>query len=61
MNIKIRNKIITDLTVAAAAVTLLSEKLTGTAIHEWLGVAALTAVLTHLLLSFDWFAAVSAC
>jgi hypothetical protein len=59
MNSKIRNKIITDLIVAAATVTLLSEKLTGEAIHEWLGVAALAALLTHLLLSFDWFAAVT--
>lgn len=59
MNSKTRNKIITDLIVAAATVTLLSEKLTGTAIHEWLGIAALAAVLTHLLLSFDWFAAVT--
>ncbi len=59
MNTKTRNKIITDLIVAAATLVLLSEKLTGEAIHEWLGVAALAAVLTHLLLSFDWFAAVT--
>ena len=59
MNTKTRNKIITDLIVAAATIVLLSEKLTGEAIHEWLGVAALAAVLTHLLLSFDWFAAVN--
>lgn len=59
MNSKTRNKIITDLVVAASTLILLSEKLTGTAIHEWLGVAALAAILTHLLLSFDWFAAVT--
>ena len=59
MNTKTRNKIITDLIVAAATLVLLSEKLTGEAIHEWLGVAALAAVLTHLLLGFDWFAAVT--
>lgn len=59
MNTKIRNKIITDLIVVASTLILLSEKLTGEAIHEWLGVAALAAVLTHLLLSFDWIAAVT--
>lgn len=59
INSKTRNKIITDLVVATATVTLLSEKLTGLAIHEWLGVAALAAILTHLLLSFDWFAEVT--
>ena len=59
MNTKTRNKIITDLIVAASTLILLSEKLTGEAIHEWLGVAALAAILTHLLLSFDWFATVT--
>lgn len=58
MNSKTRNKIITDLIVAAATVTLLSQRLTGNTIHEWLGVAALAAVLTHLLLSFDWIAGI---
>ena len=59
MNSKTRNKIITDLVVASATVILLSERLTGTAIHEWLGVAAIAAIITHLLLSFDWFVAVT--
>ena len=34
MNSKTRNKIITDLIVAAATVTLLSQRLTGNTIHE---------------------------
>jgi hypothetical protein len=57
MNKKNLYKIITDLTVAAGTLILLSEKLTGETIHEWLGVAGVAALLTHLLLSFDWFAA----
>jgi hypothetical protein len=52
-------KIITDTIVAVATVLLLSEKSTGGTIHEWLGVAGVAAILTHLLLSFDWFAAVT--
>ena len=59
MNKKTLYKIITDLTVAAGTLVLLSEKLTGETIHEWLGVAGVAALLTHLLLSFDWFAAVT--
>lgn len=58
-NKKIIYKIITDVTVAAGTVALLSEHATGTTIHEWLGVAGAVALLTHLLLSFDWFAAVT--
>jgi hypothetical protein len=50
-------KIITDVTVATGTVLLLSEKSTGITVHEWLGVAGLAALITHLLLSFDWFAA----
>ena len=50
---------ITDLVVAATTIVVISEKLTGETIHEWLGVAALAAILTHLLLSFDWFATVT--
>ncbi len=52
-------KIITDLTVAAGTIILLSERSTGVTIHEWLGVAGAAALVTHLLLSFDWFAAVT--
>jgi hypothetical protein len=52
-------KIITDVVVAAATVLLVSARATGITIHEWLGVAGAAAVLTHLVLSFDWFAAVT--
>lgn len=58
-NKKIIYKIIADVTVAVGTVLLLSERATGLALHEWLGVAGATALLTHLLLSFDWFAAVT--
>jgi hypothetical protein len=52
-------KIITDVIVAAGTVLLLSEKATGETLHEWIGVAGLAALLTHILLSFDWFAAIT--
>jgi len=52
-------KIITDVVVAIGTLLLLSEKATGETLHEWIGVAGLAALLTHLLLSFDWFAAVT--
>ena len=52
-------KIITDVIVAIGTLLLLSEKTTGETLHEWIGVAGLAALLTHLLLSFDWFAAVT--
>ncbi|MEW6029612.1 MAG: DUF4405 domain-containing protein [Chloroflexota bacterium] len=50
-------KIITDIVVAVGTALLLSAKATGETLHEWIGVAVLAVVLTHLLLSFDWFAA----
>ena len=59
LNKKTIHKIITDVVVAAATVLLLSARATGIAIHEWLGIASGVALLTHLLLSFDWFAAVT--
>lgn len=58
-NAKTRNKIIVDLTVAASILILLSPKMTGENLHEWIGVAGLAAIVAHLLLSFDWFAAVT--
>lgn len=52
-------KIIIDSIVAIGVVLMLSEKATGETLHEWIGVAGLIVLLTHLLLSFDWFAAVT--
>jgi hypothetical protein len=58
-NKKTTYKIITDVIVAFSTVVLLSERSTGVTIHEWLGVGGAAALLTHLLLSFDWFAAIT--
>jgi len=43
-----------DLLIFAAFLAIATPDLTGLPIHEWLGVAFLAALLTHLLLHWAW-------
>jgi len=45
-----------DASLFLAFVLLLSPRLTGLPVHEWLGLAFLLPVLVHLLLSWEWIA-----
>lgn len=54
MSVSTKTNLILDLTIFAAVLTIATPDLTGMTIHEWLGVAFLTAVLTHLLFHWKW-------
>jgi hypothetical protein len=43
-----------DLGLLAAFLASMEPRLTGQAIHEWLGIAFLLAIVVHLVLHWDW-------
>jgi hypothetical protein len=48
-----------DVAIFAAFLLALDPRLTGIAIHEWLGVAGTAAVVVHLLLHWEWIVGVT--
>lgn len=46
-----------DLAIGVGSVLLLSFRFTGLLLHEWLGLAIFPALVTHLLLNWDWVVA----
>ena len=48
-----------DILVAGLVLALLSTALTGLALHEWLGIAVGTVIVVHLLLGWQWIAAIT--
>lgn len=48
-----------DVVIFVAFLLALDPRLTGIAIHEWLSLAAAVAVLTHLILHWEWIIAVT--
>lgn len=48
-----------DAVILAAFLPALDPRLTGIAIHEWLGVAGAAAVVVHLLLHWEWIVSVT--
>ena len=48
-----------DVALFAVFLLALDPRLTGIAIHEWLGVAGAAAVVVHLLLHWEWIAGVT--
>lgn len=52
-----RTAIYLDVVLLLAFLTLLSPRLTGLPVHEWLGLTLLLFVVVHLLLSWRWIAA----
>lgn len=53
-----RINLLVDSAIFAATLAALSPRLTGLAIHEWLSLALGAALITHLVLHWQWLAAV---
>lgn len=51
-------KVLLDSALTCLTLALLSVVLTGIALHEWLGIILIVALLAHLLLSWTWIVAV---
>jgi hypothetical protein len=49
-----KTNLIVDTTIFAAFLAITNPHLTGNTIHEWLGVSFAAAIITHLLLHWDW-------
>lgn len=49
-----KNNLTLDIVIFTALLAVANPSLTGNTIHEWLGIALSGAVLTHLLLHWDW-------
>jgi hypothetical protein len=49
-----KTKLILDLSMFGAFLAVANPHLTGNTIHEWLGVSLAAAVITHLLLNWNW-------
>lgn len=54
-----KTKWILDLAIFIGFLVAMDPRSTGIAIHEWLTLSALAAILLHLLLSWDWLAQVT--
>ncbi|MCS6993742.1 MAG: cytochrome b/b6 domain-containing protein [Anaerolineales bacterium] len=60
MSVSSRTNLIFDSIVFLAFLVLANPDMTGMSIHEWLGVAFLAALLTHLVLHWEWIVSVTA-
>ena len=49
-----KTNLIVDTTIFAGFLVMSNPHLTGNTIHEWLGVSFAAAIVTHLLLHWDW-------
>jgi len=49
-----RTNLTLDLIIFTALLAVANPHLTGNTIHEWLGIALAGAIVTHLLLHWDW-------
>ena len=49
-----KTNLIVDTTIFAAFLAMTNPHLTGNTIHEWLGVSFAAAIITHLLLHWEW-------
>ena len=49
-----KNNLIVDASIFTAFLVISNPHLTGNTIHEWLGVSFTAAIITHLLLHWDW-------
>ena len=49
-----KTNLIVDTTIFVAFLAVSNPHLTGNTIHEWLGVSFAAAIITHLLLHWDW-------
>lgn len=53
-----KTNLIVDTTIFAAFLAIANPHLTGNTIHEWLGVSFAAAIVTHLVLHWEWIAQV---
>ena len=49
-----RTKLVLDILIFFGFLVAMEPRSTGVAVHEWLTVASMVAVVTHILLSWDW-------
>jgi hypothetical protein len=54
-----RTKLILDILIFIGFLIAMEPRSSGIAVHEWLTLSALAAILVHLLLSWDWIAQVT--
>ena len=54
-----RTKLIIDLVIFIGFLIAMDPRSSGIAVHEWLTLSALAAILIHLLLNWDWLAQVT--
>ena len=52
-------KLAIDIAIFIAFLVAMDPRSSGIAVHEWLAVAALAAIVVHLLLSWDWIIQIS--
>jgi hypothetical protein len=55
----IKTNLLVDIAIFTAFLVALDPRTTGIAIHEWLSIALIAAVITHLLLHWKWIAQVT--
>lgn len=60
MSVSAKTNLMFDLTIFTAILAIANPSLTGLTIHEWLGVAFVAGLLTHLLFHWQWIASVTA-
>lgn len=49
-----KNNLVLDLSIFGAFLVIANPRLTGTTIHEWLGIALVAGIVTHLLSHWQW-------
>jgi len=49
-----KTKLVIDIAIFIAFLIAMDPRSSGIAVHEWLAVSALAAIVVHLLLSWDW-------
>jgi hypothetical protein len=49
-----KKKLILDITMFGAFLTVSNPRFTGISIHEWLGMSFIAAIITHLLFNWEW-------
>jgi hypothetical protein len=54
-----KTKLIVDLVIFLGFLVAMQPHMTGLAVHEWLTLAAIAAIITHLLLSWQWIAEIT--
>ncbi len=60
MSVSNKTNLVFDFTVFLSFLVLANPDMTGMTIHEWLGVAFLAALLTHLLFHWQWIVNITA-